>query len=231
MFLIDNLFHILCVLYLIAVIINHIDDTDETYGYYEPLHYLLFGTGMQTWEYSPHFAIRSYAFLLPFYTVGRLLEATGHPKFMIFIFIRTALASCLAYSEAKLVNSVNRAFGEYRASLMAVLMITSPGLFFCSTAFLPSAVGCSLVTLGASQLIDGNYVLTILCGCLAVMYTGWPFIGLIFFPFGLYILYARWVDSGFKGIIHIVLSGGLTFLAVFLAVFMTDSYYYGRRYK
>lgn len=27
------------------------------------MHYLLYGTGMQTWEYSPLFAIRSYAYL------------------------------------------------------------------------------------------------------------------------------------------------------------------------
>lgn len=26
-------------------------------------HYLLYGTGMQTWEYSPVYAIRSYAYL------------------------------------------------------------------------------------------------------------------------------------------------------------------------
>ena len=49
-----------------AIYHNHIDDTDAVYGYYEPLHYILFGKGMQTWEYSPQFAIRSYAYLHPF---------------------------------------------------------------------------------------------------------------------------------------------------------------------
>ena len=33
-------------------------DCDETFNYWEPLHYLLRGTGMQTWEYSPEFALR-----------------------------------------------------------------------------------------------------------------------------------------------------------------------------
>jgi len=37
----------------VAAKMNHIDDTDETYGYWEPLHFLLFGRGMQTWEYAP----------------------------------------------------------------------------------------------------------------------------------------------------------------------------------
>lgn len=34
------------------------------YNYWEPLHYLLYGKGFQTWEYSPVYAIRSWAFLL-----------------------------------------------------------------------------------------------------------------------------------------------------------------------
>ena len=28
-------------------------------------HYLIYGSGFQTWEYSPKYAIRSYAYLLP----------------------------------------------------------------------------------------------------------------------------------------------------------------------
>ena len=40
-------FALLSLIYLVAATVNHIDDTDETYGYWEPLHYLLYGTGMQ----------------------------------------------------------------------------------------------------------------------------------------------------------------------------------------
>jgi len=52
------LFFIFATVHVIGATINHIDDTDEVYGYYEPLHYLLYGKGMQTWEYSPTYAIR-----------------------------------------------------------------------------------------------------------------------------------------------------------------------------
>jgi len=52
------LFLIFATVHVIGATINHIDDTDEVYGYYEPLHYLLYGKGMQTWEYSPTYAIR-----------------------------------------------------------------------------------------------------------------------------------------------------------------------------
>ena len=39
-------------------------DCDETFNYWEPLHYLVYGHGWQTWEYAPQYALRSYAYLL-----------------------------------------------------------------------------------------------------------------------------------------------------------------------
>mmetsp|Transcript_12705 Transcript_12705/g.22947 ORF Transcript_12705/g.22947 Transcript_12705/m.22947 type:complete len:91 (+) Transcript_12705:197-469(+) len=38
-------------------------DCDETFNYWEPLHYVLFGRGLQTWEYSPEFSLRTYAYI------------------------------------------------------------------------------------------------------------------------------------------------------------------------
>ena len=35
----------------VGAVVNIIDDCDETYNYWEPSHYLLYGRGMQTWEY------------------------------------------------------------------------------------------------------------------------------------------------------------------------------------
>lgn len=40
-----------------------IQDCDEVFNYWEPLHYLLHGYGLQTWEYSPEFAIRSWFYI------------------------------------------------------------------------------------------------------------------------------------------------------------------------
>lgn len=46
-----------------------ISDCDETFNYWEPLNLLVRGFGKQTWEYSPEYSIRSWAFLLPFYCI------------------------------------------------------------------------------------------------------------------------------------------------------------------
>eukprot|EP00577_Skeletonema_sp_RCC1716_P028186 CAMPEP_0113413188 /NCGR_PEP_ID=MMETSP0013_2-20120614/23279_1 /TAXON_ID=2843 ORGANISM="Skeletonema costatum, Strain 1716" /NCGR_SAMPLE_ID=MMETSP0013_2 /ASSEMBLY_ACC=CAM_ASM_000158 /LENGTH=72 /DNA_ID=CAMNT_0000299819 /DNA_START=49 /DNA_END=264 /DNA_ORIENTATION=- /assembly_acc=CAM_ASM_000158 len=37
-----------------------ITDCDEVFNYWEPLHFILYGSGMQTWEYAPQYALRTY---------------------------------------------------------------------------------------------------------------------------------------------------------------------------
>lgn len=55
---------------LVSASLNIIHDCDETFNYLEPLHYLLNGYGMQTWEYSAEFALRPYVYLLLHTVVG-----------------------------------------------------------------------------------------------------------------------------------------------------------------
>lgn len=57
-------FALLAAARLLSAVLNIIHDCDETYNYLEPLHFLLYGSGMQTWEYSAQFALRSYLYLL-----------------------------------------------------------------------------------------------------------------------------------------------------------------------
>ena len=44
-------FAILLVARTLSAVLNIIHDCDEVYNYWEPLHYLLYGFGKQTWEY------------------------------------------------------------------------------------------------------------------------------------------------------------------------------------
>ena len=36
---------------ILSALYNIVHDCDEVYNYWEPLHFLLYGHGMQTWEY------------------------------------------------------------------------------------------------------------------------------------------------------------------------------------
>lgn len=56
-------FYVFLVANLIAAAYAPIQDCDETFNYWEPTHYLSHGYGLQTWEYSPDFAIRSWLYV------------------------------------------------------------------------------------------------------------------------------------------------------------------------
>jgi hypothetical protein len=47
---------------LLSAAYNIVHDCDEVYNYWEPLHFLLYGYGMQTWEYRrvSHICIKKF---------------------------------------------------------------------------------------------------------------------------------------------------------------------------
>ena len=57
-------FYILLFPNLLAALFAPIQDCDEVFNYWEPTHYLRHGFGLQTWEYSPEFAIRSWFYIV-----------------------------------------------------------------------------------------------------------------------------------------------------------------------
>lgn len=158
-----------------------VPDTDETYGYFEPLHFLLYGTGMQTWEYSPEYAIRTYAFVLPFLPICRVLSALGCSKITTFFAVRLILGQGFAWSASRFLMSIKRLCGWSVGICSLIFMLASPGVFFCSTAFLPSAVCASFVMAAVSSWSDcdhprldlSGYFGAILFGCVAVVSSGW----------------------------------------------------------
>ncbi|CAF4896522.1 unnamed protein product [Pieris macdunnoughi] len=83
---------------LISAYWGHIADCDETYNYWEPLHYLVYGSGLQTWEYSPEYSIRSYMPLWMFAVPAKILSFIMTPV-SVFYTLRALLASLTACSE------------------------------------------------------------------------------------------------------------------------------------
>jgi alpha-1,2-mannosyltransferase len=179
----------------IGCYLNHIDDTDETYGYWEPLHYLTFGKGMQTWEYAPKFAIRTYAYIIALLPYTKICHFLGMSKYEIFYAVRMLLATITAYSQTTFILAINDAFGLALMRLCTIFLLFSPGVFLASTAFLPSASAMNCVMLGFAAYYQKDYVKTILFGCIAVLCTGWPFVGVVFLAPGLHMLYDTYTTS------------------------------------
>lgn len=55
---------------LLSSVLNIVHDCDEVFNYWEPLHYVLYGHGLQTWEYSAQFALRSWLYVLVHAALG-----------------------------------------------------------------------------------------------------------------------------------------------------------------
>jgi alpha-1,2-mannosyltransferase len=227
---------------LIASSLNHIDDTDETYGYYEPLHYLLYGVGMQTWEYSPLYAIRTYTFITPFWGMCSVLKFFLFSKLSIFFGIRIFLGTTAALSETYFVSAVYENYGRTIGNFTFVFTLFSSGILYCSTALLPSAVIMSIVMIASASWLRHQYSLTVFLGCISVLWSGWPFAGVIFVPFGLHMLVDTYSSSSdtetevstydaLKRVTILAVRGATILGLVAGSSFAVDFFMYSKRYK
>jgi len=207
-----------------SALLSPIADCDETFNYWEPLHYLLYRFGFQTWEYSPIYALRSYVYLLAHYLVvkltafGSTLGLLADQKLLLFYGLRAALGLLSAYSEALFYRSTSRCFGRRTARYLLCILLFNAGIFHASTAFLPSTFSMVLVMLFSSAWMDKNHYLALFWGIVAVL-CGWPYVGVLFIPFAVETLYTR-------GLIKSVLAGVAMGGAVLAVELVVNFHYY-----
>ena len=154
---------------LFSAAFNIINDCDETYNYWEPLHYLKQQSGFMTWEYDPRYAIRSWTFILFYYIIT-------YPFGNSFMAIRTVLAIMYSASMAVFIQSNIGVFGKQLSLPLLLLIGLSPGLFVSSTAFLPSSFSMYCVAMSYGLLCQGKRSLSLLCVIVMTVF-GWPFSG------------------------------------------------------
>ncbi|OWZ00604.1 Alpha mannosyltransferase, partial [Phytophthora megakarya] len=189
-----------------SALLSPIADCDETFNYWEPLHYLLYRFGFQTWEYSPVYALRSYFYLLLHYVVvkvtafGSTLGLLPDEKLLLFYGLRAALGLLSAYAEATFYQSIR--------------------VFHASTAFLPSTFTMVLVMLFTSAWMDKNHYLALFWGVVAVL-CGWPYVGVLFIPFAVETMYVR-------GLAKSILVGAAIGGAVLAVELVVNFHYYQR---
>eukprot|EP00927_Polykrikos_kofoidii_P059259 TRINITY_DN54463_c0_g1_i1.p1 TRINITY_DN54463_c0_g1~~TRINITY_DN54463_c0_g1_i1.p1 ORF type:complete len:637 (-),score=95.83 TRINITY_DN54463_c0_g1_i1:100-1956(-) len=204
---------------VLAAALSMISDCDETFNYWEPMHFIAFGRGFQTWEYSPAFALRSYLFLLPHAATAKAFAAvSGRPA--AFFLTRGVQACCAVAAETAFVLAVRRRLGDEVARVTAVLLATSPGMWSAAVAFLPSSVAmiltCFIWALWLSERLGPAIFLGV-----GVVVVVWPFTGLLFVPFGLHAL----ATGGFvRGMATAIVS----VVVWSMASLLVDSSFYGR---
>lgn len=134
-------------------------DCDEAFNYWEPLHAMLYGYGFKTWEYAAPFALRSYAYLLPFYAIVRLLVLLSvSNKLLLFKTLRLLLALFALGCHARLAAAIAAApqgGGRRVARIFLLLMAVLPGNMQAGISLLPNSLSMALTSLLWAHYLGG----------------------------------------------------------------------------
>jgi len=205
-----------------AAVWSGISDCDETYNYWEPAHFLLYGQGMQTWEYDPKYALRSYFYLLVHALPAGVYASLAQPNpMLVFYFLRCLFGFICAMCEVYFYRGILCEFGANVGRLCLGFLVTSAGMFISSTAFLPSTTSMYLTLLSMGAWFHHNYKIAILTTAMST-FLSWPFAALLGAPiaFDLLVLKRRW---------RLFFTWSLlSCFVLLLPQVLCDSYYYGR---
>lgn len=175
----------------VGALLSGILDCDETFNFWEPTHFLLYGRGLQTWEWSPAYALRSYLYVLDHAAFGALARLAGAGRPAVFYFIRVALAIKSAGCEALLVHAARASYGRPIGGWTWFFLATSPGMFHAAVAYLPSSFAMYFMALcwacwAPSRASPRLAVAAV--GAAAIV--GWPFAALLGVPLALQLVCA-----------------------------------------
>lgn len=205
-----------------------ISDCDETFNYWEPMHFLLHGHGLQTWEYSPEFALRSYAYLYPYAAVAKaafwLSSHLVHPmtsKLVSFYAVRVAQGLICAAAETKLYKAVDRRFGRRIAFAFFTLLLSSPGIFRSSVEFLPSSFSMICLMAAYAHWLDDELAMAVTYVAVASL-LGWIFAAIMGIPLAVYMLCSK------RRAQQLLLSSVVSGVLLGLCMTAADSWHYGR---
>lgn len=214
------------------VIFSPIPDCDETFNYYEPLNFLLRGFGKRTWEYSPGYAIRSWAYLAPFYPLwpfASLLDVLGKQQVMFYT-IRGLCAVVTTYAEFHMFITLQK-YNKPLANWFILLSLTCLGLSHSSVALLPSSLAMNCALLSSSNFLKFCYTRSVRHALLVSSWLliggifGWPFVLLLGLPSMLYIIYDLYGQHKCAQYVKWSISFGFIYLATSMEV---DYFFYGK---
>ncbi len=202
---------------LLASTYSPIQDCDEVFNYWEPTHYIVHGFGLQTWEYSPEYAIRSWLYALIHAMLSKIAAGFVSKKIFEFYFVRGVLGSICAVCETRLFSTISRTMNPRIAVIFLLAMVSSPGMFHASVAYLPSSFAMYTAMMGAAAFM---FVKDGLKTSEGIMWfgigatVGWPFSAALILPFIPDELTYLKRTADINGVASRVLGGALRILAI-----------------
>ncbi|SPN98420.1 related to mannosyltransferase [Cephalotrichum gorgonifer] len=172
---------------ILSALFAPMQDCDETFNYWEPTHYVSHGYGLQTWEYSPDYAIRSWLYIVLHAIPGNIRRLLPNPtKVSEFYFIRYALAFFCSLCQTLFFQAICLVLTPRVGLIFVVALVTSPGNFHASTAFLPSSFAMYTAMLGTTAFLSWHGRVKTSRGIYwfaAGAIFGWPFSAALCAPF------------------------------------------------
>ncbi len=194
-----------------------IQDCDEVFNYWEPTHYLNHAFGLQTWEYSPEYAIRSWLYVVLQAVPGKLGAFFFSKRGFEFYLVRTILALVCAGAELRLFRAISRALNFRIAIIFTIAMVTTPGMFYASVAYLPSSFAMYTSMMGLAAFIDiksgsGTSQGIMWFGIGAIV--GWPFAAALILPLFTEELTYLWLTGRVREVANRVFGGVVRTLTI-----------------
>ena len=207
MFLISN---------AIAAFLAPVQDCDEVFNFWEPTHYLDHGYGLQTWEYSPVYSIRSWLYVAIHAIVGKVASLALLTKSSQFYAIRFFLALVCAACQTRLYAAICRTLSPKIGLFFLMIVAFSPGMFHASTAFLPSSFTMYMSMLGLTAFLDwrrqkvAQGIMWFGLGAIV----GWPFAGALIVPLLLAELLVGVISGSLGTVVSGIFNGSIRCLSI-----------------
>ncbi|KAL1935000.1 hypothetical protein VTP01DRAFT_4140 [Rhizomucor pusillus] len=132
-FSLSSAFRIFFMVRCISALYGVIQDCDEVFNYWEPMHYLQHGYGLQTWEYSPEFGIRSWAYILVHTIAAWFSSIMATNKLQVFYLLRIAFAAISSFVEARFYRTITEEINPHVGRYVFVALFFSAGMFNAAT--------------------------------------------------------------------------------------------------
>lgn len=200
-----------------------VQDCDEIFNYWEPLHYLQYGSGAKVWEYSEDNALRSYLFLFIHYFVS--IPFMSLSKIHVFKCTRVVLALFSILCQRKLIRVLSLSY------IHSVLFSICPGILLAGHSFLPSTFAMNCIILAYSFFLDfyrgqgKRFLFYALLSCSSAMVIGWPFVAVLL---GVFVLPYLYKFPSFLKNLYLYTFGILALAATIIPSYLVDSKYYGK---
>ncbi|KAI9370811.1 Alg9-like mannosyltransferase family-domain-containing protein [Aspergillus egyptiacus] len=209
----------------IAAFLAPIQDCDEVFNFWEPTHYLDHGYGLQTWEYSPIYSIRSWLYVSVHAVVGKVGSFALGRKSSEFYFIRFFLAMICAACQTRLYSAICRNLNPRVGLFFLMIVAFSPGMFHASTAFLPSSFTMYTSMLGLAAFLDfkgGQKTAQGIMWFGVGAIVGWPFAGALLLPLLFEEVVLGFISANMQKVFLDILDGALRCLAILAAEVTVD---------